>query len=116
MPGSSGADIVKNALSLWAANPDWPAMQVLDLAVGRFRGSHPDFACDHPEYRDLLEPPSPFAELLRVAFDPAIEQHELQFMVALSDDPSTFPRLRAIEERWQRVIDRFGERYDLWPI
>ncbi len=90
--------IVARALELCRTHPELPALQLLDAAMEGHHSSHPDFETvrDNPEFIDWLEPPSPFAEIVRRAFSAPTEHFD-------SESP-----------HWQRVIDAFSDRYHLW--
>ena len=91
--------IVQRALALAEANPSWVALEVLDAALQGHVNTHPDFEAEPTRpFSDWLDPPSPFAELLRRAFGMHLDPHE-----ASADLP-----------QWQDVIDAFADRYELW--
>lgn len=99
MPGDASEPIVRRALDLAASHHTWPSLQVIDTAIEGCHGSHPDFEA-HPshDFGDWLEPPSPFAELLRQAFGAHLEPSQ-----CTADSPE-----------WHEVIEAFGKRYSLW--
>jgi hypothetical protein len=124
MPGTYGHPIVETAIQLLMELPNEPALSILDRAMQGHHGSDPDFeSCDvsacsrpHPVYGDELDPPSPFAELIRRAFAPQLDPRELA-MLGLrdeSDDPALQKRIQAVADEWHAVVERFGERYRLW--
>jgi hypothetical protein len=90
--------IVARALELERAHPCLPALQILDAAMDGHHGQDLNFelAFPTPDYGDWLDPPSPFADLVRRAFDAPSEAF----------DPTS--------ARWQQIIDAFGDRYFLW--
>lgn len=92
--------IVARALELAQKHPDWTGLQVLDVAMNGHVETHPDFEIppDAKDYADWLSPPSPFAQLLRMAFAPR-----------LADDA-----FDARSDGWHDVIDAFASRYRLW--
>jgi hypothetical protein len=92
--------IVARALALAAAQPQTPALHILDAAMEGQHGTSPDFECDErAEWGDWLEPPSPFAVLMHSAFGMHLPE----------------PDIDAQSERWQvDVIEKFGDRYRLW--
>jgi hypothetical protein len=98
MAESTVHPIVALALSLAERYPGWPSLEVLDAAMAGHEGTHPDFEVSRPGFSDWLDPPSPFAELVRKAF-------------GMHVDPSDFA---ANADRWQAVIDAFAARYTLW--
>ncbi|MBG6082977.1 hypothetical protein [Rubrivivax gelatinosus] len=98
MGGVTVNPIVATALSLAGQHPDWPSLQVLDAAMAGHEGTHPDFEVSGPSFSDWLDPPSPFAELVRRAF-------------GMHVDPADFS---ADPDCWQAVIDSFAARYALW--
>jgi hypothetical protein len=115
MPGSYGQPIVDLALYVRRTHPEITALYVLDVAMEGHRNTHPDFeVANQSEFDDWLCPPSPFAELLREAFDPELQQEDLQLMVTHDVPATVHERVRAIEERWEKVIQAFGVRYGLW--
>lgn len=101
MPGACGQRIVQRAAALEERYPHAASLQILDAAMEGFKGEHPDFECEIEgvSYGDWLDPPSPFADLLRRAF--GMHLPESDFNVE--------------SERWQHeVIDAFAQRYQLW--
>lgn len=100
MPGSPSHPVVQRALELAASNPHMPSLHVLDLAMDGQRSQHIDFEVDEPaaEFCDWLDPPSPFAALLRSAFGAHLDDVDVD----------------AESPRWQEVIEAFADRYDLW--
>ncbi len=99
MPGPSGSPVVARAFELARLYPDSTPLHLIDGAMEGFHGTHPDFECESQEFSDWLEPPSPFARMLRAAFG-----------AHLTDDD-----VDAESPRWQNdVIDAFANRYGLW--
>ena len=125
MLGTPGNPITETAIALLMEQPDAPALTILDRAMQGHEGSHPDFdswcvlrSGPHPAFGDDLYPPSPFAELLRRAFAPQFDPREAALLALFNQDVdgAVWPRIQAADERWQvEVINRFAERYRLWP-
>jgi hypothetical protein len=93
-------EIVDRALALAKDHPNWPSLQVLDTAMEGHINTHPDFEVPPQAdgFCDWLEPPSPFAILLKSAFGAHLEPEDFSGQ----------------SERWQEVIDNFRDRYILW--
>lgn len=108
------------ALDLQLQLPHVAAIDLLDHAMRKHRGSQLSFHNHGPTaalYRDLRHPPSPFAELLRRAFAPELDPRELALIALASQtaaDAELEQRIRTARGHWERVIDRFAARYDLW--
>ncbi|MCK9687321.1 hypothetical protein [Scleromatobacter humisilvae] len=99
MPGPSGHPIVARALELARLQPHSATRDILDAAMEGHHRTHPDFECESCDFNDWLDPPSPFAALLRAAFGAHLDQAEVN----------------AESPRWQAdVIDAFATRYGLW--
>lgn len=99
MPGASGFPIVTRALELAKRHPHSATLDILDAAMEGHHSTHPDFECDSCDYGDWLDPPSPFAALLRAAFGAHLDQADVD----------------AESPRWQSdVIEAFANRYGLW--
>lgn len=112
--------VVDLALDLQHELPNVAAIDLIDHAMRDYRGTDLSFRNTGPTaalYADHRDPPSPFAELLRRAFAPQLDPRELA-LIGLAGrpgtDPDLQPRIRAAEQHWQRVIDGFAARYDLW--
>jgi len=110
MPPAEFAALMQAASMLRQQHPGTPAREVLDAVMRVPPGS--TLKAD-PVLRletAWLAPRSGWAELLREAFAPEVEDDYL----LLLDDPD--PEVRAmLEELWQRtVIRRFGRRYLGW--
>lgn len=114
MPDVIAQRIIETALQLASVNPDAPALTVLDEAMEGFRGADPDMEAEPGQpFTDWMDPPSPFARLLRDAF-----------AADLTDDPWFVGDVWADEapgttasmaEVWRdRVVVPFAERYALW--
>jgi hypothetical protein len=114
MPGSSGTIIVRQALEAQRAHPEWSALELLDAVMERHRGSHPDFECDHPEYSHDVDPASPFGEILRQVFAPGVASAEFALLDGQQLTEVQSARAAELEVLWDRVIDQFAERYELW--
>jgi hypothetical protein len=78
--------VVRKALDVLMELPEAPALQILDLAMRDVSG-HISFENLDPRTRHLwgdhLDPPSPFAELVRRAFAPRLDPHA---WILMSDD------------------------------
>lgn len=106
--------IIDKAVRLAEGEPATAALAALDRAMDGARGADLDMEADpgHP-WSDWLDPPSPFARVLRDAFAPD-----------LSDDPWFVGDVWAdlapgttqpMAEVWRvRVIEPFAARYALW--
>lgn len=111
--------VVDLALDLQLELPNVAAIDLLDHAMREHHGSHLSFCNTGPTavlYGDHRDPPSPFAELLRRAFAPQLDPRELA-LIGLAEtggDAELQQRARAAGQRWERVIDSFAARYDLW--
>lgn len=112
--------VVDLALDLQQDLPHVAALDVLDHAMREHRGSHLSFHNEGPTaglYADHRDPPSPFSELLRRAFAPALDPRELALLGLAGHgelDPALQQRVLAAGRQWERVIDAFAARYDLW--
>lgn len=121
----TGPLIVQRAMQLLCEQPMLSALNIIDAAMEGHHGTHPNFDAQdpwsdaplpHPGYWEDLMPPSPFAELLRRAFDPSFDPREVALvpMAELGLESASRERLDKIEDRWQAVIDAFAARYRLW--
>lgn len=91
--------IVRRALDLAQRHPDWTSLRVIDVAMDGHVESHPDFEVAGADgFTDWLNPPSPFAVLLRNAFGAHLAVDEFSPQAP----------------RWHEVIDAFQSRYRLW--
>ncbi len=120
----SSNPIVETAIRLLSVYPTAPALEILDHAMEGRYGTSPDFEA-HPKitcrlpyaYDDDTDPASPFGELLRQAFAPELGMRDL-LAINLADMPSAsseeISSAATLAEEWQRVIDLFAERYNLW--
>lgn len=110
MPDAIARRVIETALQTRKSHPGAPALDVLDLAMRGHEGSDFDFAADGQPWADWLDPPSPFAELLRAALAPDMPAGNL----ALWDDPNDVIA-DGFREHWQaEVIEPFAARYQLW--
>lgn len=102
--------IIAVALGTHGTHPQAPALEVLDLAMQGREGAALCFKTGPGHaFDDWLEPPSPFAELLRQAFAPSITREQL----ALWCSPNEFVA-GGFREQWNvDVRQRFAERYRL---
>lgn len=123
MPVLPGNDIVQFAVGLLRKAPDRPAIEILDHAMQRGGcppspvkrgegGARTTTAVSPAAY---LDPPSPFAELLRRAFAPGMDPRELALagLHGKSDEPELREAVAQAADRWQGVMDLFAERYRL---
>jgi hypothetical protein len=116
--------IVDQAIQQLCDWPEPPALVILDRAMDGHHGEHLDFeSCDpltgkrpHPAYADETDPGTPFADLLRKAFDPTLDPRELLLLgrAEPASDDQLRVRINAVADRWRRVIEKFGDRYQLW--
>jgi hypothetical protein len=115
--------IVDEAMRLLRNWPELGALAILDRAMDGHHGGHPDFeSCDpltgkkpHPAYGDETDPGTPFAELLRGAFAPTLDSREL-LLIGRADYSNVEHRqcVNALADQWQKVIEKFADRYQLW--
>jgi hypothetical protein len=102
MSAEVGTPIVAHALELLALHPEMAAVHILDAALQGHHGQTIDFRRRTPDapYTDWLDPPSPFAELLRRAFGAHLPPEHIDWQ----------------SPAWEfEVIDAFAERYDIVP-
>lgn len=123
MQASAGHPIVDTAIQLLMESPEAPALAILDRTMRSHLGTNPSFSSvdvtarsvPHPCYADELDPPSPFAELVRRAFAPQMDPRELMLLaLPQANNSSLEPRLACVREQWQEVVDNFAARYRLW--
>ena len=109
--------IVRRALDLLIELPEAPAMQILDLAMRDVSG-HISFENLDPRTRmmwgDHLDPPSPFAELVRRAFAPRLDPYAWILMADHAVQDSDADQQAKVLDAWQDALERFGARYHLW--
>ncbi len=109
MSRAEGRQIVDTALALLRSHSHAPALEILDLAMQGRHGSSPDFDAPDQAFGNWIDPPSPFAELLRQAFavddiGPSAAAHWV------ADDDGA-----AIAADWEAcVVEPFAKRYRLW--
>lgn len=111
MADTTAQGIIAVALGAHVTHPRAPVLDVLDLAMRGHEGSDLCFEAEpgHP-FDDWLDPPSPFADLLRQAFAPAITAEQL--VLWNSDDLLLSEGFR---EMWDAdVVQPFAQRYRLW--
>ncbi|WP_046116138.1 hypothetical protein [Aquincola tertiaricarbonis] len=111
MADSTTQQIIAVALGTHVTHPKVPVLEVLDLAMKGHEGSDLSFeAGPGHAFDDWLDPPSPFADLLRQAFAPEIGQAQL----ALWHSDSDF-LAEGFREMWDAdVVKAFAVRYRLW--
>lgn len=111
MTDGSAQQIIAVALGTHATHPRVPVLDVLDLAMKGHEGDDLDFsAAPGQAFDDWLDPPSPFADLLRQAFAPTITSQQLALWH--SDDLLIAEGFR---DMWDaEVIQPFAQRYQLW--
>ncbi|MEF7612575.1 hypothetical protein V4F39_01550 [Aquincola sp. MAHUQ-54] len=105
--------IIDTALALRASHAGVPAIDVLDLAMQGHHGAHLNTDAYGKPWADWLDPPSPFARLLRDALAPH-----------LPDDPYLTGDLwqvsatgtRLLLDDWDDVVRAFAARYRLWTL
>lgn len=108
MPDALAQAIVREALALQKAQPELPALRVLDLAMRGRRGTAPDFGTSPGA--TLLDPYGPFGNLLAAAFDAQITFSGVRQLGASPEAR----RATAFEEFWvARVRKAFVTRYHL---
>ncbi|NRF71412.1 hypothetical protein HLB44_30945 [Aquincola sp. S2] len=112
--------IVRRALDLLMELPEAPALKILDQALEGVHGSDPTFE-NHvrglrASWLDHLDPPAPFAELVRRAFAPKLDPHD--WMLLAADDQrlraADIGRLDRAAVQWDEAIGAFADRYRLW--
>lgn len=96
--------IVDAAVWLLRTHAGVPPMDVLDLVMRGHRGTDPNF--DNGQGGDHTMPPAPFARLLRDAFDPDFPAADFDSGMAWST--------QATADRWEMLLERFAERYQIW--
>ena len=111
MADTTAQKIIAVALGTRATHPHVPALDVLDLAMQGHEGCDLCFeAAPGQPFDDWLDPPSPFADLLRQAFLPDVTLQQARLWT--SDDDLLADGFR---EMWQdEVIEPFAQRYRLW--
>lgn len=124
MHASAGHPIVDTAIQLLMESPEAPALAILDRTMRAHLGTNPTFSSfdvtaqsvPHPCYADELDPPSPFAELVRRAFAPRMDPRELMLLARPehADNLALEQRLSSVRAQWQEVVDNFAARYRLW--
>lgn len=78
MADPTAQQIITAALGTHATHPRAPALDVLGLAMKGQEGCNLCFdAKPGDDFDNWLDPPSPFADLLRLAFAPEIERAQL---------------------------------------
>lgn len=112
--------IVRRALDLLMERPEAPALKILDQALEGLQGSDPTFE-NHVRglreaWLDHLDPPAPFAELVRRAFAPRLDPHDWMLLAAGEDrlKAEELGRLDRAAVQWDNAIGAFAERYGLW--
>jgi hypothetical protein len=119
----AGQPIVDAAIQLLMQTPETPALAILDRTMQSYLGTSPRFSSresqdktlPHPCYADELNPPSPFAELVRRAFAPYLDPRELMLLALPNGlDPKLNTRVTQIREQWQEAVEDFATRYRLW--
>lgn len=124
MNAFAGPPIVDTAMQLLMELPEAPALAILDRTMRAHLGTSPSFPsfdvvarrAPHPCYADDLDPPSPFAELIRRAFAPQVDPRELM-LLSLQDPADNLQldgRLTLVREQWQQAVHHFAARYRLW--
>lgn len=111
MADTTATQIIAVALGTHATHPRAPVLDVLDLAMKGHEGCDLSFEAKPGDaFDDWLDPPSPFADLLRQAFAPDITEE--QTALWHSDDLLLAEGFR---EMWDaEVVQRFAQRYRLW--
>lgn len=108
MADTTARHIIDDALALRRTHASAPALDVLDLAMRGHHGADLETEADGQPFADWLDPPSPFAQLLRDAFAPA-----LPVDVDVWGDAA--PDGRPWSEHWdEQVWQPFAARYGLW--
>jgi hypothetical protein len=109
--------VVRRALDLLMELPEAPALQILDLAMRDVSG-HISFENLDLRTRQLwgdhLDPPSPFAELVRRAFAPRLDPYGWMLMADDGPQDSDAEQHALVLDAWQDALERFGSRYQLW--
>jgi len=100
--------------------PDIDPLEVLDVAMRTQPQHELRLESDDDPLVDLfvehLDPPSPFAEVVRRAFAPQISRDDFD-LIAQQQSPSApeaVDRVRSVQDEWNRALDAFGRRYALW--
>jgi hypothetical protein len=111
--------IVELAVRLRRLRPDIAPLKVLDVAMQ----THPrrDLRLESADpvvelFNEHLDPPSPFAEVVREAFAPHMSPDDLDLIARPESpcEPDQIDRVRCVQDQWNQALDAFGDRYDLW--
>lgn len=111
MADTTAQQIIAVALGTHLTHPKVPVLDVLDLAMQGHEGCDLNFeAGPGHAFDDWLDPPSPFADLLRLAFAPEITAEQM----ALWNSDDLF-LAEGFRELWDAdVVQPFARRYRLW--
>lgn len=111
MADTTAQQIIAVALGTHLTHSKVPALDVLDLAMKGRECCDLNFeAGPGHAFDDWLDPPSPFAELLRKAFAPSITAAQTALWSSADDLLAD-----GFRELWHdEVVQAFAERYRLW--
>lgn len=118
----TGSVLGVRALALLREHPDLSGLQALDTVVGDVAGTSPSFELSPPAiglagiaYGDDLDPPSPFAKLVAEAFGHFTPAEWTALVSASAIDPDARScAAQGLLDRWDKAIERFARRYELW--
>ena len=116
--------VARMAIDILARCPEMSPSDALRMAVADARRPQASFASSdlatgrqpHPAYPNDLDPPAPFAELLRRVYAPDLDPHELPLIAAARHGlpDAWLPRLETARVQWERrVIQPFQDQYGL---
>jgi hypothetical protein len=116
--------VARLAVEILMRNPGMPAAEIVRMAVSDARRPRASFVSadpctglqPHPAYLNDLDPPAPFAEILRRAYAPELDPHEMLMIAAapLGLPQALHERVEAARLAWeQRVVQPFQDQYGL---
>lgn len=111
MADSTAHQIIAVALRTHLTHPDASVLDVLDLAMQGREGTDLCFEAEPGQpFENWLDPPSPFADLLRQAIAPELTAQQVRLWLSKNEFLST-----CFREMWQDdVVQAFADRYRLW--
>jgi hypothetical protein len=114
MADRTAQQIIDAALALCRSHPGVPPLDVLDLAMQGHHGTYLNTDAYGQPWADWMDPPSPFARLLRDALAPHLPD-DPYFTADLWQTYTANGTLLADE--WnEHVVQAFAARYRLWAI
>lgn len=104
--------IIRVTLAARERAQDLPALRLLDAVMIQYWGAKVSFGAKDQPWKDWLDPPSPFAIVLREAFAPTLPDSNLEFW----NDPRPDIAVAA-RDLWKlSVVEPFTFRYGLQLI